>query len=311
MSQPDSSIVAQPGVAAQAAAPWRALYPFAPHELRLGGLRYHYLDEGAGPTVLAVHGNPTWSFYFRTLVESLRGELRWVVPDHMGCGLSDKPAQYPYRLATHIDNLRRLVVELDLRDVTLVAHDWGGAIGLGTLLLERARFSRIVLFNTGAFRSSRMPWRIAACRIPLLGRLAVQGANAFARAALRMATEKPERFTPAVRAGYLAPYDTWAHRQAIYRFVQDIPMSPGDPSYARLVEIEEGLPSLADLPALLIWGMRDWCFTPAFLARFEEYWPRAETLELADAGHYVVEDAYERIVPRLREFVGVSAGKAG
>lgn len=307
MTQAASSIVAQLPPATQPGEDWRSLYPFASHELRLRGLRYHYLDEGAGPPLVCVHGNPTWSFHYRRLLSDLRDAYRVVAPDHMGCGWSDKPRDYPYRLATHAENLRRLIVELDLRDATLVAHDWGGAIGLAALQAERRRFSRIVLFNTGAFRSRHMPWRIAACRWPLVGRVAVQGANAFARASLRMATEKPERFTAAVRAGYLAPYDGWAHRQAIYRFVQDIPMRPGHPSYAKLVEIEQGLPALAELPIFLIWGMRDWCFTPAFLSRFHAEWPRAATLEIDDAGHYVLEDAYERILPALRDWLGRTA----
>lgn len=303
MTQAPPSIVAQAPPRSDPLADWRALYPFASHELRLDGQRLHYLDEGAGRPLLCVHGNPTWSFYYRNLVAQLRESHRVVAPDHIGCGLSDKPRDYSYRLATHAENLRRLIVALDLRDATLVAHDWGGAIGLAALLAERHRFSRIVLFNTGAFRSSHMPWRIAACRWPVVGQAAVQGANAFARAALRMATEKPERFTPSVRAGYLAPYDTWTHRQAIYRFVQDIPMRPSHPSYGKLLEVEQGLPSLRDLPILLAWGMRDWCFTPRFLRRFQEFWPHAQTLELADAGHYVLEDAQERIVPALRGFL--------
>jgi haloalkane dehalogenase len=118
-----------------------------------------------------------------------------------------------------------------------------------------------------------------------------------------MAVSKPERMTPAVRAGLLAPYDRWTHRQAIYRFVEDIPMSPAHPSYAKLLEIEQGLPSLAERPWQLIWGLRDWCFTPAFLERFLEFTPRAEVHRLADAGHYVVQDAHETIVPLVKRFI--------
>ncbi len=118
-----------------------------------------------------------------------------------------------------------------------------------------------------------------------------------------MAVERHERMTPQVRAGLLAPYDTWAHRQAIQRFVDDIPLSPRHPSYARLLEIEQGLPSLADRPWQFIWGMRDWCFTPAFLARFLDFFPRADVHRIEAAGHYVVEDAYEQIGPLVEEFV--------
>jgi haloalkane dehalogenase len=282
---------------------WRPLFPYESRAISLDGLRYAYVDQGAGETLLAVHGNPTWSFYWRDLIREMSPQYRVIAVDHMGCGRSDKPRDYPYRLARHVENLVRFVRELDLRDVTLLAHDWGGAIGLGAALAEPDRFARFVMFNTAAFRSDRMPWRIRACRVPAVGRWAVQGLNGFARAALTMATSKHDRMTPAVRAGLLAPYDNWAHRQAIFRFVEDIPMSPAHPSYAKLWEIERGLPSLADRPWQFIWGMRDWCFTPAFLERLLEFIPRAEVHRLADAGHYVAQDSHETIVPLLRQFI--------
>lgn len=294
---------------------WRPLYPFTSHWLDLAGMRYHYLDEGHGAPLLLVHGNPTWSFYWRELVKPLRENFRVIVPDHIGCGLSDKPRRYEYRLARHIENLRRLIERLDLKDITLLAHDWGGAIGLGAAVAEPERFGRLVLFNTAAFRSRRVPWRIRLCRTPVLGRLAVQGLNAFARAALTMAVAKHERMTPAVRVGLLAPYDTWSNRVAIHRFVLDIPLSPGHPSYATLEGIERGLPKLSNRPAMFIWGMRDWCFTPHFLERFLELFPAAEVHRFDDASHYVVEDAHERIVPLVCDFMKGSAfrvqGSAG
>jgi len=284
---------------------WRSLYPFGSHRIDLDGLRYHYLDEGAGPTLLLVHGNPTWSFYWRELVLAFRGRCRVVVPDHIGCGLSDKPGrrEYPYTLARRVADVGRLVEALDLKQITLLAHDWGGAIGMGAAMVAPERFARFVLMNTAAFRSRRCPLRIRVCRAPLLGRLAVQGLNLFARAALRMAVCRRERITPAVRAGLLAPYDSWRHRTAIHRFVVDIPLRPRHPSYRTLAEIEAGLSRFDRHPICLIWGMRDWCFTPAFLDRFLEIFPKAEVHRLAEAGHYVVEDAHERIAPIVEEFL--------
>lgn len=282
---------------------WRPLYPFASHWLEGDGPRYHYLDEGQGEPLLLVHGNPTWSFYWRELIKPLRERYRVIVPDHIGCGLSDKPQDYEYRLARHIDNLRRLIDRLDLRGVTLLAHDWGGAIGLAAAVAQPERFRRLVLFNTAAFRSRRIPWRIRLCRTPLLGKLAVRGLNAFARAALMMAVAKRERMTPAVRAGLLAPYDSWAHRIATHRFVTDIPLSPRHPSYATLEAVERGLPRLRHHPTMFVWGMRDWCFTPHFLERFLEFFPEAEVHRFDDASHYVIEDAHERIVPLVTRFI--------
>jgi haloalkane dehalogenase len=118
-----------------------------------------------------------------------------------------------------------------------------------------------------------------------------------------MAVEKHERLTPAVKAGYLAPYNNWRNRIAVCRFVQDIPRSERHPSYADLVAVEKGLAALGDRPMLLVWGERDWCFTTEFLAEFERRFPKAEVLRIPDAGHYVFEDAHEAIVPRVRQFL--------
>ncbi len=278
-------------------------YPFESHVLDLDGHRYHYIDEGAGETLLMVHGNPTWSFAWRNLVKDLSADYRVLAVDHIGCGFSDKPEHYPYRLDNHIDNLCRFVESLDLSRITLFAHDWGGTIGMGTAGLLPERFARFALFNTAAFHSTQIPKRIAVCRIPLFGPLAIRGLNAFSRGALRMAVEKRERMTAAVRAGYLAPYSNWAERVAVLRFIQDIPLKPGHPSYEALTAVEKGLEQFRESPMLLVWGERDWCFATDFLKEFQQRFPQAETLAIPDAGHYVFEDAHEQIISRVREFL--------
>lgn len=280
-------------------------YPFRSHFLELEGQRYHFLDEGSGPTLLCVHGNPTWSFAWRNLVKDLSRDHRVIAVDHIGCGFSDKPQNYDYRLARHTANLQELIAVLDLKEITLLAHDWGGAIGMLAAVREPWRFARLVLFNTAAFRSQSIPFRIAVCRWPWLGPLGVRGLNLFARAALTMAVERHERMTPAVKRGFLAPYGNWHDRVAVQRFVEDIPLSPEHPSYQTLVELEMGLSGLCHKPLLLIWGERDWCFTPAFRQEFERRFPAAEVLRLEGSGHYVFEDAVEEIIARLRQFFGV------
>ncbi len=282
---------------------WRQLYPFASHTLPLDSWRYHYLDEGSGEPLLMVHGNPTWSFYWRNLILAFRDRYRVVAPDHMGCGWSDKPQAYPYCLSTHISNLVQLIEHLDLRAVTLLVHDWGGAIGLGAALRVPNRIARLILFNTGAYPPPFIPWRLRICRTPWLGRWAIRRLNLFARAALRMAVYRRERMTPEVRAGLLAPYDSWEHRVAIDRFVNDIPAHPRHPTWQVLEEIERGLGSLADRPVQMIWGMRDWCFRPECLDRLLEAFPAAEVQRLPDASHYVIEDADEQIIPLVEAFL--------
>lgn len=286
-------------------ADWRAEFPFASHYLHLGRHRLHYVDEGRGPAVLMVHGNPTWSFYWRALIADLRVDHRCIAVDHIGCGLSDKPprTEYRYDLAQRIDDLCEVVRQLALQDATLVAHDWGGPIGLAAVQRMPERFRRMVLLNTGAFPPPYVPWRILACRLPLVGTLAIRGGNLFARAALRMAMADARRLGAAARAGLIAPYGSWRERVAIDGFVRDIPLSPRHPTWAVLADIEAGLPALADRPILLVWGMKDWCFRPECLQRLTAAWPRAEVHTLSDCGHYVMEEAPQQVVSRVRAFL--------
>jgi len=291
--------------ARQSCASFRGEYDFSPHFLATDAGAMHYLDEGeseAAP-ILCVHGNPTWSFHFRRIARDFAAEARVVAPDHIGCGLSEKPQDWGYRLAGHIENLERLVLELDLKRITLVAHDWGGAIGAGVAVRHPERFARLFLMNTAAFPSQRIPWRINVCRTPLVGALAIRGLNAFARAAVLMAAKRREAMTPEVRRGYLAPYNSWRNRIATQRFVQDIPMSPSHPSYATLVEVAQGLCRLREKPVRLAWGMRDFCFTPEFLQTWLGYLPQAEILRLPEAGHFALEDAPQEVLPWLRNFL--------
>ena len=281
------------------------LLPYISKEFSTSGQTLRYLDEGSGPeTLLCVHGNPTWSFYYRKIVEQFSPHYRVIAVDHVGCGRSDKPsqAQYSYTLTSHRDNLVALIDSLGLDQITLIAHDWGGAIGLSTMLERRPLLKRIVLLNTGAFPPPYLPKRIAACRIPLLGSLAVRGLNAFARAATTMAMSRT-RMKADVARGLLAPYDNWQNRVAIDAFVRDIPMSREHPTYEPLAHLEQQLPSLANLPSLLVWGMKDWCFRPECLRRFQAAWPDAVSVEIPDAGHYVIEDAPDETLQAIFNFL--------
>lgn len=278
-------------------------FPFTLKSIDLDGLKYAYVDEGTGPVVLFVHGNPTWSFAWRNLIKGLLPNYRCVAVDHIGMGLSDKPQDYGYQIGQHIENLTRFIERLDLKDITLVGHDWGGCIGMGAAARLPGRFSRFVMMNTAAFRSQAIPKRIAVCRIPVLGPAAVRGLNAFAGAAVSMAMGHHERMTPTIRRGFLLPYDSWKNRVCVQRFVEEIPLSPEHPSYMALVDVENGLAQFKNSPWLFFWGEKDWCFTTEFLDEWEQRFPGAETIRFPDAGHYVFEDAHERIVPKLKEFL--------
>ena len=281
---------------------FKKMYPFASNYLEVDGHRYHYLDEGEGPVLLMLHGNPTWSFYYRNLVKELKGSYRCIVPDHIGCGLSDKPQDYEYRLANHVSNVQKLIEHLKLDSYTLVVHDWGGPIGLGVAAGAPDRVERLVVFNTSCELQADYPWQIKACRLPVLGPFSVRAFNAFARAAAALCCTR-KKIDPDVRAGLLMPYDSWANRIATIRFVQDIPFEANHPTRATGQAIEAEFPKIKDKPAIVFWGMKDFCFTERFLDAWEKLLTNAEVHRFDDAGHYVVEDAHEDIMPLLKAFL--------
>ena len=276
------------------------LYPFAPQNITLQGHNLSFVDQGQGKVIVMLHGNPTWSFYYRNLVKLLQKNYRIIVPDHMGCGLSDKPQDYPYILKTHIDNLEDLLAQCKVEKYSLVVHDWGGAIGMGLAVRHPERVESVVVLNTAAFRSHRIPHRISICRIPVLGDIIVRGFNGFARAALSMAVV--HKMAPDVARTYLKPYDSWAHRVALLRFVQDIPLSPKDCSWQTLVNIENKLEQLFNTPMLILWGGRDFCFNEEFYKEWLRRFPEAEKHFFPNAGHYVLEDAFDEIAPLVTAF---------
>lgn len=281
-------------------------YPFRGKFLELSNGHYlHYLDEGGGdaPPILMLHGNPTWSFFYRKLVLALCESERCIVPDHLGCGLSEKPSSkaFAYDLASHISNLRELLNHVGIKRVRLVVHDWGGAIGLGAFRDEHVSVEKLVILNTATFLSRHVPKRILLCRLPLFGAFLVRGLNAFAGLAARMAVVNS--LSSVVRRGFLFPYDSWANRVAVWRFVRDIPYEPNHPTRPLVAAIEDSLPRFADTPKLACWGSRDFCFDNHFLELWRKRFPDLMVHSSPDAGHYLLEDAPEEFIPRIVTFL--------
>ena len=261
-----------------------------------------------------VHGNPSWSYYWRTLVAGLSDRYRCIVPDHVGMGLSDKPddapsaqPRYDYTLQSRIDDLEALLRHAGVDDatpVTLAVHDWGGMIGFGWALKHTAQVKRLVVLNTAAFpmpAAKRMPWQIALGRHWKIGEWIIRTFNAFSAGAAWLGVER--RMPAEVRRAYVAPYDSWANRISTIRFMQDIPLTPADRAWPLLEAAGKALPSFADRPAFIGWGLKDFVFDHHFLARFRADLPQAEVHAFADAGHYVLEDRHAVLVPAIRAFL--------
>ncbi len=262
----------------------------------------HYVDVGEGPVVLMLHGNPTWSFYYRNLARSLsEREFRCIVPDHIGCGLSDKPQSYSYTLQRRIEDIERLLDHLEIDEFSLVVHDWGGAIGCGVAGRRPNSLQKLVLLNTAAFCSKRIPLRIASIKVPLVGEAIIRGLNGFAGPAATMSVTKP--LLPAVKAGFLWPYRTWNDRVAVWNFVRDIPLSEKHPSYQALFDVEKNLPKLQSKPVKLLWGAKDFCFNLHFYERWKVIFPNADESLHSDCGHYILEDGGAEVIEEIFEFL--------
>lgn len=289
----------------------RDIYPFDGNYLDLDDLKLHYLDEGEGEPVVMLHGNPTWSIYYRELVPALSDSYRSIVPDHIGCGYSDKPddSEYQYTLSRRVEDLEALLDARGIREnITFVLHDWGGMIGMVYATRYPERIRRLVILNTSAFGlpdTKMFPWPLWICRNTSLGALLVRGFNAFSAIASRVCcTRKP--MSREVRAAYRAPYNSWENRIATLRFVQDIPLRPGDKSHGLVEGVEHSVGLLRDKPMLICWGMKDFVFDHHFLRMWETHFPDAEVHRFEDCGHYILEDASEEIIPLIKDFLARS-----
>jgi cis-3-alkyl-4-acyloxetan-2-one decarboxylase len=290
-------------------------YPFTPQRFEVRpDIAMSYLDEGPrdGDVVVMLHGNPSWSFYWRHLALGLRDRYRCIVPDHIGMGLSDKPddapdasPRYDYTLQSRVDDLTALLDHLGIDGpLTLAVHDWGGMIGFGWALSHAAQVKRLVITNTAAFplpASKPMPWQLSFGRDSRIGGALIRSLNLFSAGASWLGVER--RMPADVRRAYVAPYDSWASRISTLRFMQDIPLREGDAAWPLVAEAGRRLHAFADRPAFIGWGLRDFVFDRDFLAAFRDALPRAQVMAFDDAGHYVMEDRHEVLVPAIRGFL--------
>jgi haloalkane dehalogenase len=281
-------------------------FPFPPHYLDLGHFRMHYVDVGTGDPVVLLHGDPTWGYLFRRFIPRLSERGRCIVPDHMGMGKSGVPSlPYPYRLQHHVANLETLLLSLDLREVTLALHDWGGPVGLGFAIRQAARIKRLILMNTWAFAEwpgAPLPRLLEIIRSPR-GEAFVLARNGYVRPALLGTTAHPEHLTARDLDAYLAPFPTPESRRALLCWSRDIPIAAGDASYAEMRRIEDGLSRFTTIPVQLIWGMQDPVLPPTVLRRWQAIYPQAVTCEIGEASHFLQEDAPDRVLEEIERFL--------
>lgn len=281
-------------------------YPFAPHYLRVPAGRLHYVDEGNGPPVVMVHGNPTWSFLYRHLIKELCADHRCIAPDHLGFGLSDKPANWSYLPADHAANLAALLDDLELHDITLVVQDWGGPIGLAYAVAHPERVARLVIMNTWAWPVNHDWYYIAFSGFVggPLGRLLIRRYNFFARTIMPQAFGDKHKLTPAAHAQYLAALGRPEDRTGCMVMPKQIIGST-----PWLGQIWERIGALKDKPTLIVWGMKDIAFREQELRQWERAFPAAQVVRLATVGHFVQEEAPAELAAAVVPFLDGGAAQ--
>lgn len=289
------------------------IYPDYPFEFScyatINNRKMHYLEGGKdhAETVVMIHGNPSWSFYYRRLFSVLVGKYHCIVPDHIGMGLSDKPSQaeYDFTLKQRVDDLEALLSSLGAdKNLTLIVHDWGGMIGLAYATHYPDKIKRLIISNTAGFHipeGKQVPWELKLTRTPVIGALLNQGFNAFPKGAVsKCVTRKP--MSKEVGQAYIAPYNSWANRLSVLRFVEDIPLDKNHVSYDIVDDVDKNLEQFKTLPVLICWGLNDFVFDNDFLTEWKRRLPDAEYHEY-DAGHYLLEDAGDEVIPVMQQFL--------
>ncbi|MDC0358346.1 fatty acid CoA ligase family protein [Oligoflexia bacterium] len=277
------------------------LIPYPSHFATVSGFKMHYLDEGAGSVVLLLHGNPTWCFYYRNLIAKLKTHFRVIVPDYLGCGLSDHPPHVHFRSTDRIEHLQEFLDQLKLKQFSLVMHDWGGPIGTGLAVRDVDKIEKLVYLNTTLTETEALPGIIKMAAAPVIGKLLTKYSKRFLKITTKLGVCK--KLSKEVCKGYYFPYRTAARRTAIWDFVDDIPFDSTHPSYAEMLNLAEQLPTLGEKPVQIIWGLKDRCFHREMLNKVASHFPNANILEIPQASHLVLEDAPELVGNTIDDFL--------
>ncbi|NDC38212.1 MAG: alpha/beta fold hydrolase, partial [Proteobacteria bacterium] len=282
----------------------KKLLPYESRYVTVGGkYRMHYVDEGPRnqPVVMLLHGNPTWCFYYRNLIEELRKEFRVVAPDHIGCGLSDHPTDAHFRTRQRVDHLEEFVQTLGLSKFSLVMHDWGGPLGTSLATRRLDAVERLVYLNTTLTEIESLPRIIKRAHTPFIGQFLTKYSMHFLKLMAEFGVAR--RLSQEVKEGYFFPYRTIGRRTAIWDFVEDIPFESTHPSYPEMMRFAEKLPDLSKLPVLILWGLKDPCFHREMLPKVAAHFPKARVVEIPDASHLVLEDKPEVVIPEIAQFM--------
>ena len=287
----------------------REIYPFESRWIDVQGYRMHYLDEGERsgmPTVVLLHGNPTWSFLYREIIPRIRPSCRAVAPDYLGMGFSEKPAnERLYTLENHTRIITEFIERLGIRNIILVVQDWGGPIGFGYAQTHPENVAGMLIMNTWAwpdpsdFHDSVLPWRML--HAPFTGANFFLRQNVLVERGLYLSTLRNRHRLKGgpVLEGYRLPFPSPESRIAMLAFPRNIPRREGDMNWERMRQMEKELSRLA-FPCALLWGEKDIVFPPSNAFRFEKLIPDCSAPRMVpDGSHFIQEDAPEEIAEEI------------
>jgi len=275
-------------------------YPFESHYLTLDAGQMHYVDEGQGEPVVMVHGTPTWSFLYRRQIKAISTQHRVVAPDHIGFGLSAKPAGWSYLPKDHAQNLTALIEYLNLKDITLVVHDFGGPIGLSYAVENPHNVKRIVILNTFMWSLKGDPGFERPVKLfdNFLGCFLYKYMNFSAKVMIPSAWGKKKKLTKHIHRHYIRALPTPAARQGTWVFLQQL---VGSSDWFQ--SLWDRRSAIADKPALIIWGMRDMAFKHKELDRWKTLFPHARVVCLEKTGHFLPDEDSGRVAGLICSFL--------
>jgi len=275
-------------------------YPFQPHFKNINGFKMHYVDEGEGEPIVCLHGMPTWSYLYRNFIKELSNTHHVIAPDQMGFGKSDVPQDKEYRMQEHIDNLTKLLLKLDLEDITLVVQDWGGPIGFGFAVDNPKSIKRLVIMNTsiGVMREERKPWYA-----PLEEKGIYKQFIMNIEGVIKGGIYQKNNITDTMIKAYKAPFPSEEYFIGAFAWPKDIPVGNSHPSAPTMTHVRENLDKLSEKEKILIWGLNDPIFPKKMIDWWHKIYPDIEIYKIQNASHFLQEDAPEEIINFIRNFM--------
>lgn len=275
-------------------------FPFKPNFKDINGFDMHYIDEGEGEPIVCLHGMPTWSYLYRKFISALSDEYRIIVPDQMGFGKSDVPHDKPYLLEQHVNNTTQLLVDLDLKDITLVVQDWGGPIGFGFAVDHPDMVKALVIMNTsiGVMKEGSKPWYHIMEKRGMYEQF-IKDISGI----IKMGIFNKEKITPLMLKAYEMPFMNDESLIGALAWPKDIPIGNSHPSAAAMLHIRQNMQKLSDKRKILIWGMNDPIFQPRMIDWWNKIYPGIETHRIENASHFLQEDAPDQIINIMKSFL--------